>query len=121
MSVKALLGTVMMAALVGVATQASATPSFQLRITSGTYDSGAIVGTTGTSGVASTTVNNITGGNGNKFTSSGLSVQGAFNYDQAGTLYMSLDVPDIKHNSSSPGTINVYLTLYGIQTPAGTP
>jgi hypothetical protein len=108
----------MMAALMGVATQASATPSFQLRITAGTYDSGAI--TTPGGGVVQSSVS-ASGGSGNKFSSGGLFVQGSFNYDNAGTLYMSLDTPDITHTSSSPGTINIYLTLYNITAPAGTP
>jgi PEP-CTERM motif len=117
MSVKTLLGTVMMAALMGVATQASATPSFQLRIVSGTFDSGAI--TTPGGGVVQSAVA-VSGGGGNKFNSSGLFVQGAYNYDNAGTLYMSLDVPDITHKSSTPGSITFYLTLYNVTSPTGT-
>src|SRR5689334_15292025 len=85
MSSKALLGTVMMAALVGVATEASATPQFQLQVTSGTYDSGALPGTTGNSGLVQFALPNINGGGGNKFTSNGLSIQGAFHYDAQGT------------------------------------
>jgi hypothetical protein len=110
----------MIAALVGVATQASATPSFQLRIVAGTYDSGNIVGTTGSSGVVFGAVNNVNGGSGNKF-DSGLVVQGAFHYTGNGTLYMSLDVPDITHTSNTQGTINFYLTLYDATMPSGGP
>jgi hypothetical protein len=116
---KALFGTVTMAALIGLATQAEAVPSFQLRIVSGTYDSGAI--TTPGGGVVSSTVNSINGGGGYKFTSSGLSVQGSFSYDNAGTLYMSLDVPDIKHQSNTQATIDFYLTLSDIDSPVGGP
>ena len=116
---KALFGSVTMAALIGLASQAEAVPSFQLRIVSGTFDSGAI--TTPGGGVVASTVNNINGGGGNRFTSSGLLVQGSFSYDNAGTLYMSLDVPDINHTNNTQGSINFYLTLYNVDTPAGGP
>ena len=109
-----------MAALIGVATQAEAVPSFPLRIVSGTSDT-TTVGSTGTSGIVQATVNNINGGGGNKFTSSLLNVQGAFNYDPNGTLYMSLDVPDIKHTSNTQGVIDFYLTLYDVNAPTGGP
>jgi hypothetical protein len=117
---KSLFGTVAAAAIVTFATQAAAVPSFQLRIKSGTYDSGAIVGTTGTSGLVVATVPNINGGSGNKFTSEGLLVQGSFSY-VANVLYFSLDVPDIKHTNASPGAIDFYLTLYDLTQPVGGP
>jgi hypothetical protein len=120
MRMKSLLGTVTAAALVAFATQAVATPSFQLRITSGTYNSGNIAGSTGTSGMVLATVPNINGGSGNKFTSNGLKVQGAFHYTN-NVLYFSLDVPDITHTNSAPGKIDFYLTLYDLTTPAGGP
>ena len=119
MKTKALLATAAFAALVSLTTESQAVPSFQLRIVSGTFDSGAI--TTPGGGIVASTVNNINGGNGNRFTSSGLLVQGSFSYDNAGTLYMSLDVPDIKHTNNTQGSINFYLTLYNVDTPAGGP
>ena len=120
MMMKSLLGTVATAAIVTFATQAVAVPSFQLRIKSGTYDSGAIAGTTGTSGLVAATVPNINGGAGNRFTSMGLNVQGSFNYVN-NVLYLSLDVPDIKHTNASPGTIDFYVTLYDLTQPVGGP
>jgi hypothetical protein len=122
MSIKGLLATVTVAALVGFATQSQALPSFQLRIVSGTYDSNAI--TTPGGGVVSTTVANIDGGGGNKFTSAGLSVQGSYSIVPSlsgPTLYMSLDVPDIRHNSNTAGVIDVYLTLSDLDQPVGSP
>jgi hypothetical protein len=117
---KFLSGTVAAAAIVTFATQAVAVPAFQLQIKSGTYNSGAIAGSTGTSGLVASTVPNINGGSGNKFTSSGLSVQGSFAYVN-NVLTLSLDVPDIKHTSATPGTIDFYLTLYNITVPSGGP
>src|SRR5262252_3600363 len=104
MSIRGLFGALAAIAGMGMATEAVALPIFQLQIKAGTYNSGAIIGTTGASGLVSHTVPNINGGGGNKFTSSGLKVQGAFNYINK-VLYLSLDVPDITHTSSSPGTI----------------
>jgi hypothetical protein len=117
MNLKALLATVAVAAL-GIATESQAVPSFQLRIVSGTSDT-----TTGPTpaNIVAATVPGINGGGGNKFTSSGLLVQGSFSYDPNGALNMSLDVPDIKHTSNTQGVINIYLTLSDIDTPVGGP
>jgi len=120
MRMKSLLGAVAAATIATFATQAIAVPAFQLRIKSGTYDSGAIAGTTGNSGLVVSTVPNINGGGGNKFTSSGLNVQGSFSYVNS-VLSLSLDVPDIMHRSSSSGTIDFYLTLYNLTAPTGGP
>jgi hypothetical protein len=120
MRITSFLGTVAALTIATFATQAVAVPSFQLRIKSGTYDSGAIPGSTGTSGLVLSAVPNFDGGSGNKFTSNGLLVQGTFNYTN-NVLYFSLDVPDITHKSSSPGTIDFYLTLSNLITPSGGP
>jgi hypothetical protein len=124
MTLKALIGSVATAALVSFATDADAVSTFQLQIHSGSYDSGVILGTTGLSGtVEKAFVANGTVGlgavPGDKFSSSNLKVQGAYNYDQNGTLYMSLDVPDITHQIGAQGTIDFYLTLTGITSPVG--
>ena len=119
MTLKALIGTVTTAALVSLATEADAVATFQLQIHAGTFDSGVILGTTGASGLVQSTVNNVNGGSGNRFDSSGLNVQGAYHYDQNGTLYMSLDVPDITHTVSTQGKIDFYLTVTGVTNPTG--
>jgi len=119
MTLKALIGAGTTAAFLGIATEADAIATFQLQIKSGNFDSGVIFGTTGNSGLVSSEVPNFNGGNGNKFTSSHLLVQGSFNYVN-NVLYMSLDVPDITHTSNTQGKIDLYLTLTGIDLPAGT-
>jgi hypothetical protein len=118
MTLKALIGTVATAALVSFATEADAVATFQLQIHSGTYDSGVIFGTTGASGLVQSAVV-ANGGSGNRFSSNGLVVQGAYNYDAKGTLYMSLDVPDITHTIGTQGIIDFYLTVTGVTTPVG--
>ena len=118
MSVRGFFGAVAAIAVMGLATEAVALPTFQLQIKSGTYNSGPIIGSTGTSGLVSATVPNINGGAGNRFTSNDLKVQGAFTY-QNNILYLSLDVPDITHTNAAPGTIDFYLTLYNLTSPVG--
>ena len=120
MTLKALIGAGTTAAFLGIATEADAIATFQLQIKSGNFDSGVIFGTTGNSGLVSSEVPNFNGGNGNKFTSSHLLVQGSFNYVN-NVLYLSLDVPDIKHTNASPGTIDFYVTLYDLTQPVGGP
>ena len=117
-----------MAALLGLATQADALPQFKLRIVSGTSDTTTVgvINPVDPSGSVATTVN-VNGGGGNRFSSSALVVQGAFDYLPDGTLYMSLDVPDIKHTTLSgaannlAGSISFYLTMYDVTAPTGGP
>jgi hypothetical protein len=108
-------------ALLALATEAGAVATFQLQVTSGTYDSGVILGTTGTSGLVLFALPSINGTSGNKFSSTGLLIQGQYNYNTANTLYMSLDVPDITHQSNTQGKIDFYLTITGVTIPTGGP
>ncbi len=125
---KSLFGTAVLAALLGWVSEASALPQFKLRIVSGTSDTtvNGVVNPIDPSGSVSTTVN-VNGGGGNRFSSGLLVVQGAFDYLPDNTLYMSLDVPDIKHTilaggaNNLAGSISIYLTMYDITSPVGGP
>jgi len=116
---KALIGSVATVALLSLATEANAVATFQLQVTSGTYNSGVQFGSTGSSGTVLFVLPSINGGSGNKFSSTNLNIQGAYHYDPNGTLYMSLDVPDITHTSNTQGKIDFFLTLTGVTQPSG--
>jgi len=119
---KSLFGTAVLAALLGWVSEASALPQFKLRIIAGTANVtfNGVIDPTDPSGTVLGAVN-LNGGGGNKFTSNGLVAQGYFDYLPDGTLYMSLDVPDIKHIKSTAGSISFYLTTYDIIAPTGGP
>jgi len=99
-----------------VASQASATPTFEMRVQSAGFNSGTIAGTVdpgGLSGSVAAAGLVVSGTGGNSFTIGALN--GGF--DLTPTLMMDLVGSAITHTSDAAGAVRIYLSLAGLDDP----
>ena len=105
-----------LASSVVLASQAHATPVFQMKITSGSYNSGIIAGTIDPghlSGSVSVSALTVAGGGGASFTIG--SIKGTF--DLSPVIDMRLIGSGITHTSNAGGVIRIALALGGLDDP----